>query len=620
MGLAGEILDAVTGNLANDLIDAAQRRTAATGLVRRIDKYLNPEQLHRKTKAIISESLAEVLANLGDMDTEEWKAVLTHAETKHQMLDCVLACEEDAVPEIGEWSLENAPDPDMLRDLLLRLHSVIQEKKRKHFLPEFFNLRRGQEDIQRDIREGFAQIQHVWSERDRARPTGGHHRDIDSAAEYLMQDKPATALDLLRKLERDNWGTMDDREKYRVQANIGHSLRVMGKYPDAAQSYLTAKQYQPTDENARWMESLAYGLLDNKEKAHTLAGDLMRDFPELPRATAAWVATSETNLPFAEIESAVSDQHRSDPEVASNLAQQAAMRREFASAEVYARKALDANPDWVEPKIQLASVILGRQMHDLMHGKPLGLTTTQPERMAESARLFEEGIAQLPSHANPAQIARIKTELALVHELLGDCSKAFGVMMSAYDAAPKSPDVRYAYVAHLPDQHIDTFGAQPVGKIVYDLSGNETYFFRSREMYDVGGEHKNQWQAVIEAQNPDGIIYVVDTSQPDEEARGLSHIAAVYQDMRTHVLDSKIRLRTLLVFLNKCDLWGQSPSDREAMMTRYRTDLKESLSEITQQFGGLEVQFGAGSLTHTEHAHSTNDVLRRLAAALAKKG
>jgi len=85
----------------------------------------------------------------------------------------------------------------------------------------------------------------------------------------------------------------------------------------------------------------------------------------------------------------------------------------------------------------------------------------------------------------------------------------------------KSTLIRLLKGETLPLQHVDTYGALPVGRVVYDLTGDETYFFRSREMYDVGGEHVGQWKVIIKKQNPDGIIFIVDTKDPKKRRKGL---------------------------------------------------------------------------------------------------
>lgn len=139
-------------------------------------------------------------------------------------------------------------------------------------------------------------------------------------------------------------------------------------------------------------------------------------------------------------------------------------------------------------------------------------------------------------------------------------------------------------------------------------------------MYDVGGEHKVQWQAIIEDQNPNGIIYIIDTTQPEEEAIGLKHIAEVYQEIRTHTVANRIRLNSILILLNKCDLWGTSPEQRERMMTHYRDEvLRDAIRELRREFGRISIQLGAGSLTNTEHTYSTNEAIRRFVVSLVQR-
>lgn len=182
----------------------------------------------------------------------------------------------------------------------------------------------------------------------------------------------------------------------------------------------------------------------------------------------------------------------------------------------------------------------------------------------------------------------------------------------------KTTLIRYLQGKPLPEQHFDTFGAQSVGKIVYDLSGNETYFFRSREMYDVGGEHIPQWEAIIKSQNPNGIIYIVDTTQPENDCASLKQMYEIYNKIRTDVLDEGINLKSLLILLNKCDLWGQNPDMRSEKISIYRTILSEPLNLFKSDFGDdLQIYFGSSSLTHSEYSQLNNEVLRNFAIALA---
>ncbi|WP_174590940.1 ADP-ribosylation factor-like protein [Methanocella conradii] len=170
----------------------------------------------------------------------------------------------------------------------------------------------------------------------------------------------------------------------------------------------------------------------------------------------------------------------------------------------------------------------------------------------------------------------------------------------------------------LPLKHVDTYGALPVGRVVYDLTGDETYFFRSREMYDVGGEHVGQWKVVIKKQNPDGIIYIVDTTDPKKEAEGFKRIYDIYQELAEEMFLSSIRLRGILVLINKADIWGTTKESREEMIKHYKNEvLRDTCELFRQNFGEIKIMFDWSSLVQGEHTAHNNDALRQFVTVLA---
>lgn len=182
----------------------------------------------------------------------------------------------------------------------------------------------------------------------------------------------------------------------------------------------------------------------------------------------------------------------------------------------------------------------------------------------------------------------------------------------------KSTLIRLLKGETLPLQHVDTYGALPVGRVVYDLTGDETYFFRSREMYDVGGEHVGQWKVIIKKQNPDGIIFIVDTKDPKKEAEGFRKIYDIYRELAEETFLSDIRLRGILVLINKADIWGTTPESRENMVKRYRDEVfRETCDLFRQNFGEIKIIFSWSSLIRDECIAHNNDVFRRFVALLA---
>jgi signal recognition particle receptor subunit beta len=186
--------------------------------------------------------------------------------------------------------------------------------------------------------------------------------------------------------------------------------------------------------------------------------------------------------------------------------------------------------------------------------------------------------------------------------------------------AGKTTLISYLQGKSLPIKHNYTFGAQPVGRIVYDLTGHDTYFFRSREMYDVGGEHLPQWEAIIKKQNPDGIIYIVDTTDPNKEAKGLKKIWDIYEDIATQKLSPEIRLRALLILLNKADIWSCNQEEGNHELEKYRNSILTGTCELFEKtFGDIQIHFEWTSLTKSGYRNHNNDALRNFAAVLATR-
>lgn len=139
MGFASDIANGITGNLATDALKALGRKTSNLAVVEQIGRLLNPDRLHAQTLELLEGALNEGLRGVEGIDPSLWKPIFEHPDNRVQMIEWVLSWQEEATPRLEEWSLENAPNVDLLRVLLGRVHSIIQKRKREVFGPEFFN-------------------------------------------------------------------------------------------------------------------------------------------------------------------------------------------------------------------------------------------------------------------------------------------------------------------------------------------------------------------------------------------------------------------------------------------------------------------------------------------------
>lgn len=144
---------------------------------------------------------------------------------------------------------------------------------------------------------------------------------------------------LLNRLRSRFWDKLSDRQKYRVLGNLGAAFLGRREYARAAQFYLEAKRWQPSDEKARANEALAYQLLGEKAKAFVLAAKLREEFPSQPRPAAIWVNNAPSEIRVEQMEINLGAEVLEDFEVAIALAGRAFDNDDLERALKYSRKA-----------------------------------------------------------------------------------------------------------------------------------------------------------------------------------------------------------------------------------------------------------------------------------------
>jgi hypothetical protein len=158
----------------------------------------------------------------------------------------------------------------------------------------------------------------------------------------------------------------------------------------------------------------------------------------------------------------------------------------------------------------------------------------------------------------------------------------------------------------------------PASRIVLDLTGTKTAYFLSVADDEIDVEGTSRRARLIRRYDPAGIIFVIDTHNPEQERAFLQELYDNYRDFNTGA--KHIKLRVILILLNKFDLWGNATAAREAIISRYRQEVfQDHLNRFGSSFG-VTVQFGYASLTHREHAPYNDVVLRDFLLALERQG
>jgi signal recognition particle receptor subunit beta len=183
--------------------------------------------------------------------------------------------------------------------------------------------------------------------------------------------------------------------------------------------------------------------------------------------------------------------------------------------------------------------------------------------------------------------------------------------------AGKTTLFRYLCDTPQPDESASTVGRRRTGRLAADFAEGRRSWWRSHITDDGLGSQTHQWAGRLTQDNPEGMIVVVDTCHPDDDRTYLQDLYDSYHDVSTHA--TPVKLRVLLILLNKFDRWGRTTAAREAMMQRYRTEV---FPEIVHQFRsrlGVTVQFGYASLTQPEHAPFNHLIVKEFLTVLHQR-
>jgi hypothetical protein len=183
--------------------------------------------------------------------------------------------------------------------------------------------------------------------------------------------------------------------------------------------------------------------------------------------------------------------------------------------------------------------------------------------------------------------------------------------------AGKTTLFRYLCETPRPAESARSVGRRRTDRLAAAFSESRLSWFRSTITDDGLGRQTHRWAARLTRDNPEGMIVLVDTLQPDDDHTYLQNLYNSYCDVGTPA--TRVNLRVLLILLNKFDLWGRTTASREAMMHRYRTDVCPEIVHRFRSRFGVTVQFGYASLTQPEHAPYNHLILKEFLTALHER-
>lgn len=184
--------------------------------------------------------------------------------------------------------------------------------------------------------------------------------EIDEARDAVNRREFQVALLLLNRIrQRSDFDSATAHDRFRISSNLGAAEMGLRRPDAAAKHFLEAVRFEPTDERARINEVFAYILKGDNETAYVRATALRTEYPASTKLAANWVVASPHSATVEDFERELSDEIRSDAEVALALSRRALLETKISVALSYAETAARALPQSSQPSLLIARATMG---------------------------------------------------------------------------------------------------------------------------------------------------------------------------------------------------------------------------------------------------------------------
>jgi tetratricopeptide (TPR) repeat protein len=275
---------------------------------------------------------------------------------------------------------------------------------------------------------------------------------IDEAEAYNKSHDPQVARIHLEKLRKHRWEELSDSQKYRVMSALANAAFQLGNDAEAGRTLLEAKAHQPHAERARINEAIGYEFLGKREKAHEVAEGLLDTYPNSGHLVSCWIRTASSGVSFEDLRSRVNAATEGDAQVNVALSLRAIESKRYEDAQGYARKAIQADAEWVGPKS-----LLGQALANLALGH--SRTYASAELKVRANPYLDEAIAVLTETVTLAEsqgtlpgVADCFVYRALAFSLRDDDERAEADYREAIRRLPGNATAHLRFASYLLDR------------------------------------------------------------------------------------------------------------------------------------------------------------------------
>ncbi len=271
------------------------------------------------------------------------------------------------------------------------------------------------------------------------------HAEIDEARNYLDKHDYQIAKLLLQRIKVRSWDELNARHKFRVLTNLASVEVSADNLKGAAELYLEAKKYQPADEIARTHEALGYMMLEQRERAFELAGNLKEEFPRSGRVLGIFIQSAPDSIALESLERSVPQDLLGKDDVAVALTYRALDSGELQKAEKFIRAATGARSRAFMPWLLLGQIIFRSEISRSYQRHETEAFLGDQDRLREAEDALGQALIRTKEKRSTSATIEVLLNRSRTRFLLNKHAEAREDLEEARLLAPENPTVIETY-------------------------------------------------------------------------------------------------------------------------------------------------------------------------------
>lgn len=226
--------------------------------------------------------------------------------------------------------------------------------------------------------------------------------------ENLNFQEAITDFETLRQ-RSDKWERMTSKNKYKILANLGILHLDIQKNKEAAQYFVDALTYQPENENALGLMTLAQALKNHKEDFYIYFNRTIEKNPENENAYMGLILIEGKNKSFEEIIKSIPSKLLSESKsIALSLGDLAYQKQELEKSIQWFERVLNSNQlDWLAKPLLIITKLELFQKNNLFQIQTKQLNAHQKQELEQYLQELESTLEKGNNSTNPNIIYNI---------------------------------------------------------------------------------------------------------------------------------------------------------------------------------------------------------------------